>query len=150
VIKDTKDNIIKDDDPILNRLHLMESMETHPVIKDYVELVRVLREHGIWEDLLYQRARELKNLTQHNNIDLNISDYSMFLEDGDYEYWTPVTQGMDQDSYEYKVKICRFLWILSRFPEYKSRDWEFLLAIKDKLVFFLRECEAKGKMWDAN
>jgi len=142
MIEDTKGNIIKENDPILNRLHLMQTMETHPAIQDYVELVRVLREHGIWEDLLYERARADKNLTQSNNIDLNISDYSMFLEDGDYEYWTPVTQGMNQHDYEYRKKLCRFLWILSRFPEYKSRDWEFLLGIKDEVVLWLRAYNA--------
>jgi len=127
------------DAPIMNRFNLMKDLETLPEVDEYIELVRLMREHGVFEDKLYVDKMEQKNITIDRNFDIGCEDYSKFCEPDDWDYWMPITRGMNKDSVEYKVKLCRALWILSRFPEYETKDWVFLMEAQNALVLWLRE-----------
>jgi len=59
----------------------------------------------------------------NNHLEIVMERYSEFLNDGDYEKYMPM---IDKPNYK---ELTRIAWIMNRFTEYGSAEWNLIHAL---------------------
>ena len=95
-----------------------------------------------FKDEAHKRRNQDDSWMQGLEDNNRLNNYSLFLLDGDFEYWQPLVY-MDKNTVEYKIRLLRSLWIQNRFTEFKSRAWEGLDNQIKELVLFLKQKKLK-------